>query len=400
MAATLGYYSPAFYANESLIWLTKALGFANTVHKGFDAERRTFDKGEVINIKRPATFTAAAAPSTAVDVATESVQISLDQWYEVKFKLTDKELAYSGDKIITDHIMPAAYALADNIDTAGMAQYKNIPNYFDVAGGASTTAVPDDILGVRKVLFDAKVPMKDPAMLSLMLDSGAETKLLGNSAFSQWQGNANGGVNTQATGQLGQKFGFGNVFANQTVTDTTHTPGTCNDTALQLLGATAAGATTISLDAVDAGVTGTLVPGDVLTIAHGGTIGTRRYAVTNTVTAGSNQFVGVTITPGLAQAESDNKAVTARIDTHIPMLAYHRDAFALAMAKLPDFSNSNLFGNGQLGAKVASVQDPVTGLSVRSRIYYVGNSSEVHVALDVLYGWKTLNPYLAARLCG
>ncbi len=91
MPNVLGYYDPAFYANEALIFLKKGLGFASTVHMGFDDERRAFGRGDVINIRRPSTFTAAAAPSTAADAATESVQISLDQWYEVKFKLTDTQ---------------------------------------------------------------------------------------------------------------------------------------------------------------------------------------------------------------------------------------------------------------------------------------------------------------------
>ena len=61
------------------------------------------------------------------------------------------------------------------------------------------------------------------------------------------------------------------------------------------------------------------------------------------------------------------------------------------MAPLPELPD-------ELGAKVATVSDPVTGLSVRSRIYYVGDSSEVHVALDVLYGVKTLDNNMAVRL--
>ena len=397
MAATLGYYNPAFYASEALIQLRESLGFASTVHMGFDADRRTFGRGDVINIKRPATFTAASAPSSAVEPATESVQISLDQWYEVKFKLTDKELSYTGNQIVTDHIAPAAFALAKKIDSDGCAQYKNIPNYYDVAGGASTTMVAADMIGARKVMFDAKVPLDNPAMLSFMLDGGAEASLLGTTNFSQFQGAAQNGVNTQTTGLIGPKFGFGKVFANQNVPS--HTKGTINDTALESTGTNAAGATTININAVDAGVTGTLVAGDVLTITHT-VLGQRRYTVTATNTASSNAFTSVAITPPLAEAILDNHVVTARADDHVAMLAYHRDAFALAMAKLPDFSETELFGSGQLGAKIASVQDPVTGLSVRSRIYYVGNSSEVHVALDVLYGWKTLNPYLACRVCG
>jgi hypothetical protein len=398
MTATLGYYNPAFYANEALIWLRKSLGMANRVHMGFDEERRTFNKGDVINIRRPGSFVAAAAPSTAVDLSTESVQIALDQHYEVKFKLTDKNLAYTGERIIEEHIAPAAYALADKIDSDGCALYKAIPNFRDVAGGASTTMDVADVIGARKVLFDAKVPITDVSRMHFMLDSGGEASLLGKEAFSQFQGSGQVGVATQQTGVLQPRYGF-NFFANQNVPS--HTKGTSSDTALQIDNGAgyAAGVSTINLDAVDAGVTGTLVPGDVLTITHT-TAGVRNYVVTNTVTAAANDLVGVQISPPLAEAVVDDQAVTARLDNHVAMLAFHRDAFALAFAKLPDFSNQSLFGAGQLGAAVASVQDPVTGLAVRSRIYYVGNSSEIHVALDVLYGWKCLDPYLAVRVCG
>jgi len=54
----------------------------------------------------------------------------------------------------------------------------------------------------------------------------------------------------------------------------------------------------------------------------------------------------------------------------------------------------------QLGAKIATITDPVSGLSLRSRLYYIGNSSEVNVALDVLYGFKILDGDLACRACG
>jgi len=74
-------------------------------------------------------------------------------------------------------------------------------------------------------------------------------------------------------------------------------------------------------------------------------------------------------------------------------MAFHRNAFALATAPLSTMGN-------ELGAKIATVYNEKNGLSLRSRIYYVGNSSEVHVALDILYGVKTLDPNLACRACG
>ena len=384
---TLGYYDPAFYANEALIQLRKSLGFANTVYMGFDAERRAFGRGDVINIKRPSSFTAQAAPSSAQDMTTGSVQIALDQWQEVKFSLTDKEIAYTGDQIIRDHIAPAAYALADKIDQDGCALYKQVA----AASLMGAPAVVDNLLDARRILMTAGTPMIDPSRLSVMVSPTIEQQLLNTTNLAQWQGAGPTGEATQVTGALGQRYGFGRIFANQNVQ--AHTGGTVSNLSLLIAngGGYPAGTTTINLDAGT--VTGTLVPGDLLAI------GGRTYAVTNTTTAASNTFTGVTITPALEALVADNAAVTATNTSVIAEnLAYHRDAFGLAMARLPDFSNTGLFGTAALGAQVASVQDPVTGLAVRSRIYYVGNVSEVHVALDVLYGWKVLNPRLATRL--
>lgn len=385
MANTLGYYDPAFYANEALIFLRKSLGFANTVHMGFDDERRAFGRGDVINIRRPATFTAQDAASVAQDATTGSVQIALDQWKEVKFKLSDKELAYTGERMITEHIAPAAYALADKIDQDGCALIKQIPQS-SLTGAPATV---ENLLDTRRILMTNGVPMSDPSRLSVMVTPVIEQQMLNLTAFSQWQGSGTVGTESQITGALGGRFGYGRIFANQNVP--AHTAGTPSTTSVLAKGAYLTGVSTMTLDAGT--LTGDVKAGDIFTV------GGRSYAITNNVTAASNELVGVTFTPALEADVADNAAVTLNCTTVIgENVAYHRDAFALAMARLPDYSNTGLFGTSALGASVASVQDPVTGLSLRSRIYYVGNSSEVHVALDVLYGWKVLNPRMATRL--
>ena len=380
MANTLGFYNPAFYANEALIHLRKALGFANRIHLGYDAERRTFDRGDTINIKTPSTFTVQNAPATAEDLDTGSTSLILDQWKEVKFKLSDKELAFTGQQIINDHISPAAYAIADFIDQQGVALYADVPWYAD----ATATPVPGDLAAAYKVLFNNNVPVWDQQNLHMMIDGDMQEALTSNSAFAQHQGAGSEGVATQMRGTLGRKYGF-EVFANQNTPS--HTKGTASTPTLAVDGLTAKGATTINLDAGT--VTGTLVPGDTFVIAGN----TQRYAVTNTVTAATNAFVGVEITPALVEAAADDAVVTASLDNHVSNLGFHRNFAAIAFGKLPVMGR-------ELGAKVASVQDPVTGLAIRSRMYYVGNSSEVHVALDVLFGYKTLNPNLAMRLRG
>ena len=73
-------------------------------------------------------------------------------------------------------------------------------------------------------------------------------------------------------------------------------------------------------------------------------------------------------------------------------IAFHRNAFALAMAPLSDIGE-------QLGnARVATVSDPKSKLAMRSRIWYAPDTSAVKVALDVLYGVKCLDPNMACLL--
>ena len=381
MANTLGVYNPLFYANEALIHLEKALGMAGRVHRGFDAERRTFGKGEFINIRKPSTFTAQDAPSTAVDLDTETVQMQLNQWKEVKFKLTDKELAYTTTKIIDDHISPAAYALAENLDSALCNLYKDVPWHYDLNG--TPGSVVTDITKVHQVLFDNSVPMQ-PGRIHYMVDGTLQAGLLANAAFTQWQGAGMEGVRQQMAGTLGERFGM-ELFANQNVK--THTKGALADPAGAMAADFAKGVSTITIDDLTDGQT--VVIGDSFVIAGN----TQRYVFTAAGTVASNALTSITISPALAAAAAEDAVVTISSDTHVANLAFHRNAFALAMAPLSEMGN-------ELGAKVATVTDTTSGLSIRSRIYYVGNSSEVHVALDILYGVETLDGNLATRARG
>lgn len=390
-STTLGVYNPIFYANEALLQLEKSLGMAARVHRGYDSERSSSGLGDTINIRRPDSFSVqTGGTSTAYGVATETVGITLDQWKEVKFALTDKELAYSGMRIVEDHIRPAAYALADNIDTALVNLWKDAGNAVEWAQVSPVT----DITNVRKAMFDASVPMD--GNLHMMLSGTMEQECLVNSAFSQWQGAGDVGTATQTRGALGTKFGF-QCFANQNASgaatgeNTYYTHGSHADNVGAVTADYAKGTTTIAVD----GFTGTetiLENAPVkIAMANGGHHYTTAASDLTLVSGGGD----LVIADGLRSAVSDDAVVTLlglggslNCETG---LAFHRNAFALAMAPLPDVGN-------ELGAKVATVSDPVTGLSVRSRVYYVGNTSQVHVALDVLYGVKTLDAALACRM--
>ena len=379
MSNTLGNYDPIFYAQEALIALNKALGMAGRVHRGYDPNPQ--QKGSVINITRPSVFEATEVNTTTGGttqaVTPENVSITLDTWKEVKFGLTDKELTFTKEKIITDHITPAAYALADAIDLSLVGLYKKIP----WKEAISSTPVVADITGVRKALFNNKVPMND---LHFMVDGSVEAGLLALTAFATADGSGQAGVDTQLRGSLGTRYGF-EFFANQNTP--AHLSGTMADTAGALNADADKGATSIVIKSLTD--TQTLKAGDIIKI----TGDAQQYVVTGDKTISSATTVG--IYPALAQKNLADAVVTVILPsgtgaTKNQCLAFHRHAFALAMAPLSDMG-------GRLGAQIATVADPVTNLSIRSRLWYEGNTSTVKVALDALWGVQVLNPNLAVR---
>jgi hypothetical protein len=383
MTNALGNFNVPLYASTLLMNLDKALGMGRRVHTGFDQERRTFSKGQVINIKRPSDFTAQNAPgSTAQDLSTDSVQISLSTWKEVNVKLTDAELAYTSPVIIQEHIPRIAYGLADAIDQSLWALYKSVPWVHNQAG--STMAVAD-ILSARKILADNKAPMFDTANLHFLVGTQEEADLLALAAFTQHQGAGDVGVASQTVAMLGQRYGF-NFGATQN--RPTHTPGAMADAAGTLTNNQAVGDTTISVSAVT--TAGTVTAGDSLII----TGDSQRYAITAAATASAG-VISLTIDPPLKAAATSTTVVTIDVEgTKTKQnLAFHRDAFAFASARLPDYRDQP----SQLGANIFSVQDPQTGLAVRVRIWYEGKESAMYLSGDVLYGVKCLNNNLAVR---
>lgn len=376
MANILGAYDPVFYANEALIWLRKTLGFGSRVYRAIDPTPT--QKGSTITIRRPMTFAATAMPAATSDVKPDSVSVVMDTWKGVHFALTDKELAFSKEQIIEEHIAPAAYAVADAIDSSLAGLYKNVP----YSAAASSGLAVADITGLRKQLSVNGCPMND-GRISLALSPTLMKEALDLTAFTQWQGGGQGGADAQATGMLGAKFGM-QVFENQNVQ--THTSGVAADATGALNGAGSKGDTTIAFDGVTAG--GTFNAGDTFVLAGS----SQRYAFTGDYTADVGGAVASAgITPALVKDYADNTVMTIQLDGSAKevSLAFHRDAFCLAMGVLPD----NL-----PGADVFTVTDPQSGLSVRARRWYDGTNAKLYCGIDALWGVKTLNGNLAARL--
>ena len=68
---------------------------------------------------------------------------------------------------------------------------------------------------------------------------------------------------------------------------------------------------------------------------------------------------------------------------------FHRNFAALAIAPLPD---------DLPGADAFTATDPISGITVRARRFYVGDTSTLYMALDILYGKVILDRNMATRV--
>ncbi len=399
MANVLSPYNPTFYAAEALILVQNALGMANRVYRGYEAERAGYGLGETIQVRKPSDFSVeTGGSSTTSDPYTTSQTITINQWKQVKFALTDKELTQAGSRVVDEHIQPAAYALANAVDSDLMSLYTDVPW---LVGVNSTPNAVADLTIPRKRLVDnagAQVDMDD-GKIHMAITPNFEQALLGATHFHS--ATLVGGTANQDAlmkGHLGTRFGI-EFFRSHNVQ--THTSGTAvgggDVTGLTLTGAGSQGDTTIGIS--NGTGSETLVAGDSFVIAGN----SQRYVVTATNTASSGTYSSVAIFPALVADYSSGAAVTFSTaatttetnadnsDNFYANMLFHENAFGLVVVPLPEI------GDGA-GARMSTVSDDQTGLSIRSRMAYDDDSAKVKVTLDILYGVKTLEPNLAVRV--
>jgi len=395
MANNIDPYNPIFYAQEALIVLENALGMAARVHRGYDAERKSANKGDTIQISKPGTFSTYVGGNgtTVQDLEPTSIDITLDNWREVKFGLTDKELAYTTEKIISDHLSPATYALANYIETQITDLYKHVPWSYDI----DSTPGANDIVGTRKILRDNAGTIVDSDMIHFGIDSSLEASFLQAEIFHAARIAGDDSKEALMRGSLGTRFGAEH-FVQQTLA--THTSGTVISAASDLL-ATVNGdhtkdATTLAITALtsnsSSGNVETFKAGDSFVIAGN----TQRYSITADVSLGvGTGACSLAIWPQLAADVTSGAVVTFETadsdtfaDSYYANLMFHRNAFAIALAPLPNLGNN-------AGARMAVATDPRTGLSIRSRLAYNDSTAKILITLDVLFGVKCLDPNLA-----
>lgn len=386
MANSIQPYDNFWYANKALERLEKNLLFTKTVSRTYDDEPRK--EGQTIRIKKPGGFVAQQYPTnTAQDLTPTEMDLTINQYWHVTFGLGSQEKAYTGEKIIRDHIDPAMQALGERIESTGTDLFLFVGNRTISAN----PAVIGDLTKVRKALNKRSVPRADR---NLALSAELDEEFLNILNFSN-ANESSEGAQTQREGMLGRKYGLNPYFQEILPTLAASTIAGTGTIAIVGLGPKAIQGAQSSVVTIDGSttLTGIARKGYTLSFANH----SQQYAVVADGTAAGNAIT-LTISPGLQIAVPDNTVVTFHANVAAKQAvgcAYQSTAFVIATAKLEDVPQGR-------GVESAMVQDPRTQLAIRVLRWFDampagGGPPSEFMKFECLWGWAVADANRAER---
>ena len=383
---------------EALEVLRETAASVTAVNSAYEKDARK--PGSSITIPVPVAQAAVAVtPANAAPANTDqtptTVSIALNHWFKTDFQMSDKDAREIEDgRYRNTQSAESVRALANQIDADLFASaydmVDNTQGVYNHVGTAGTTPFGSAAnlathwqKGARKLLNTGLAPK---ANRYIVMDEDAE----GNAGSLDLFTKANEAGTTEGVieGEIGRKLGA-TWLMNQNVpsfTGGTLTNGSGKLAKVDESGGLAAGETDVDID--DTSLSGTVVKGDVFTVANV----TGYFVVTGDFTAASNAIAAMTFYPAAPTGGFADDAVITFAADHVLNLAFHRNAFGLVMAPAepPDgFTGGNI---------VERVTDPVTGVTLQlevSREYFQNTWR-----FSMLYGVACVRPALACRILG
>jgi hypothetical protein len=402
--------SISMITKESMRQLKNNIQFAKASHKDVSDEFAVKGAkiGSVINIRKPVRFEAVEGAALDLqDVTDQYVALTVDQRYHVAFQFSTQELALSIDEFNERYIKPAITPLANKIDHSGLLNAKNtVANFTGVIGVAPTTEALalEAALQAGAILDENGCPFDDER--SIVLSPASQVAFV---KYLSGLFNAQPELSKQyVKGRMGQALGFkwmmSQNVASHTVGAHTGTPAIDTDSTT----------TTLHLDGSLGTVTGWAKKGDVIEVAGVYSVNPvtkestgrlMKFVVTADTNSSANEIAALPISPTIVtsgayqnvnRAPADGDLVTIyghassySGDTGVANIAFHKDAFALGMVKLPEVGGVDM---------CKSVSDE--GLSFRIVRQYDINNDILPCRVDALWGWKSVYPELACKIMG
>lgn len=405
--------SISMLTKETMRQLKNNIQFAKSAHKDVSDEfaQKVGKIGSVINIRKPVRFSAVEGAALDLqDVADQYVALTVDQRYHVAFQFSTQELALSIDEFNDRYLKPAITPLANKIDHSGLVNAKNsVYNFTGIIGVPPTTEALaiDYITQAGAILDENGCPMDDER--SIVMSPGnqaAYVKYLSGLFNSQSE------LSKQyVKGRMGTALGFKWLMSQNAPS---HTVGAHTGTPAVDTTVSANGTATIHLDGTLGDVATWAKKGDVIEIASVYAVNPvtkestgrlMKFVVTADTASVSNEIAALPISPAIYlsgpyqnvnRAPTDADLVTIyghassySGDVGVANIAFHKDAFALGMVKLPDVGGVDM---------CKSVSDD--GLSFRMVRQYDINNDILPCRVDALWGWKSVNPEWAVKIMG
>jgi hypothetical protein len=378
VANTLTEVIPKLLA-QGLVALRQNAVMPRLVNKSYSA--LAAQKGSVINVPIPSAIAARdVSPSVTLITNTDSTptvaQVTLDFWKAASFHLSDSDMAKSDAGVIPMQASEAIKSLANAVDAYILSKHVG---FYGAAGTAGTTPFNASLTvagNARKLLNRQLAPMDNRYAV---LDPDAETNLLLNTNILQAdQSGDQAGI---VEGSIGRKLGF-DWFMDQNIT--TFTPGTGWVTGWALSTTSGAvGDTTLNI--LNATASGTILIGDIFTVAGG----TQQYVITANATASATVARLISFYPALVSAAASG-AITVIGTAYTVNLGFHRDAIAWASRPLGDIpAAGNLF---------SSAVDPVSGIALRLEVSR--QNKQTTFEYDILGGANVVRREYGVKILG
>lgn len=357
--------------------------------------------GDTVNARKPARYVGSTGRviSAFEDHTETSVPVQLTTQFKVAVQFTSQEMLLNLDAFSDRVLKPAVATIANKVDADGLALYKKVFNSIGTPGTVPATAKL--YLQAGQKLDESSCPVD--GLRSLVVNPAMQVEIV--DALKGLFQDSSKVAQQYRSGRMGIGLGF-DWSMDQNVN--THTVGPLGGTPA-VAGASQTGAS-LATSGWTAAAAARLKVGDVFTIANVFRVNAQtrqsigvlqQFVVTADFSSAADGTGSVSISPPITvtgafqtvnASPADGALITvvgAANATSPQGLAYHRDAFTLVTADLPQPNDTT---------EHAIANDPDSGLSIRFvRQYDITNDLNL-CRIDILYGWAALYPELACRI--
>jgi hypothetical protein len=409
-----GFQNPVMYTNECLRILKNEIVLGKRVSRKHQMEfgKDEMKIGDTLNVRRPARFTVSTgAAFEAQDYTETSIPLVVNQQKHVDTAFTSADLTLKMQDFSGRVLKPKLIQLAQTVDIDGYINAKNTIGNLTGTAGTSPNSL-QSIFDIGEKLDDFSTPRDGERYYAL--DQGSNATLVPSLAGffhngKQLDAQFNKGVFMEMTDTVGLKIAMSQNVARHTVGPLGGTP--LVNGANQGLTSGWSNTGTLITNGWTASAAQRLAAGDVFTAAGAFSVNpvTRQstgelmqFVVLNNQSSDGSGNLTITMSPAIITAgpfqnvtasPTHAGAITVvgtASTSYTRNLAWHQDAFELAMVKMVDLAQ---FG----GWGAVRSQD---GFSLRVFRQAAISTDTVGNRVDGLYGWASVYPELATQQVG